>query len=204
MPRCARSGSCPRTASPARSCRAPRRSPGWPPCTRRRRPCGLPADSRVLNGHALAQGPRREPLLRQRAADDLRADRAHVPVRPLRAAGLAADVAPASMCEHSGCAWVVHLRCGRMPRCARSGAWATTASPARSPRASRRSPGWSTCAPRRRPCGLSADLTVRNGHAVAQGPPREPLLRQRAANDLRADRAHAPVRPHSGPPTGFR
>jgi hypothetical protein len=52
----------------------------------------------------MAQGPRREPLLRQRAADDHRAHRAHVPVRPLRAAGLAADAAPASPRERSGCA----------------------------------------------------------------------------------------------------
>jgi hypothetical protein len=58
---------------------------------------------------------------RQRSAGDLRADRAHVHVRPLRAAGLAADAAPASLRERSGCAWAVHFRRGGMPRCARSG-----------------------------------------------------------------------------------
>jgi hypothetical protein len=36
------------------------------------------------------------------AADDLRADRAHVPVRPLRAAGLAVDAAHASLRERVG------------------------------------------------------------------------------------------------------
>jgi hypothetical protein len=115
MPRLARSGACPRTASPARSSRASRRSPGWPTCAPRYRPCGLPADSRVLNGRAAAQGPQREPLLRQRAADDLRADRAHCHVRPLHKAGLAADAAPASQRERSGCTWAVHLRRSRMP-----------------------------------------------------------------------------------------
>ena len=53
-----------------------------------------------------SQGHRRLPRpSRQRAADDLRADRAQRPVRPLRAAGLAADAAPASQRERSSCAW---------------------------------------------------------------------------------------------------
>jgi hypothetical protein len=39
MPLCARSGIWTRTASLARSSRASRRSPGWPTCTPRRRPC---------------------------------------------------------------------------------------------------------------------------------------------------------------------
>ncbi len=38
---------------------------------------------------------------------------------------------------------------------------------------------------------------------VAQKPLRQPLLRQYAADDLRADRALVPVRPHSCPPTGL-
>jgi hypothetical protein len=107
MLRFARSGPWARTASPARSSRASRRSPGLSFCTPRRRPCGLPADSGVLNGHAAAQGPRREPLLRQSAADDLRAERAHVAVRPFCAAGLAADAAHASQRERRGCAFAV-------------------------------------------------------------------------------------------------
>jgi hypothetical protein len=50
-----------------------------------------------------SQGHRRLPRPSwQRAADDLRADRAHVPVRPLHAAGLAADAAPASQRERVG------------------------------------------------------------------------------------------------------
>jgi hypothetical protein len=84
-------------------------------------------------------------------------------------------------------------------RCARSGNWMRTASPARSWRASRRSPGWSSCTPRHRPCGLPADSGVLNGHAAPQVLGRKPLLRQRAADDLRADRAHALVRPHARP-----
>jgi hypothetical protein len=50
-------------------------------------PCGLPADSGLWMG-TLAQAPPRQPLLRQRAADDLCADRAHGAVRLNTSAGL--------------------------------------------------------------------------------------------------------------------
>jgi hypothetical protein len=50
MLHCAWSGTWPRTALPARSSRASRRSPGWSPCALRHRPCGLPADSGLRTG----------------------------------------------------------------------------------------------------------------------------------------------------------
>jgi hypothetical protein len=190
MPRCARSGAWARTASPARSPRASRRSPGWPPCTPRRRPCGLPADSRVLNGHAVAQGPRREPLLRQRAAGDLRADRAHAHVRPLRAAGLALPReaqqlrvgGPSSARPHASLCAISWL----------SNNGFTGPIPASITALTRLVTLYAAPPPVR---SFGRHSRVLNGLAAAQQSRREPLLRQRAAGDLRADRAHAPVRP---------
>ncbi len=68
-------------------------------CSRRPTPFQRPA--RYFASHArCSQGHHRLPRpSRQRAADDLRADRAHGAVRPLRAAWLAADAAHASLCE---------------------------------------------------------------------------------------------------------
>ncbi len=98
------------------------------PPTRRSRRCVRPPTrfkrpARYFASNARrSQGHHRLPRpSRQRAADDLRADRAHDAVRPLRAAGLAADAGPASQRERSGRAWAVHLRRGLTPRCARSG-----------------------------------------------------------------------------------
>jgi hypothetical protein len=51
------------------------------------------------NGHAVAQEPRREPLLRQRAADDLRAERAHAPVRPTAALPRGLDECPSKLAQ---------------------------------------------------------------------------------------------------------
>jgi hypothetical protein len=312
--RCPRRSAAWRAGRRSRACAPVRRPaalvPTEPPSHAFKRPAWYFAShARSSQGHHRLPRPSRDC-----AADDLRADRAHAPVRPLRAAGLAADAAHALLCERVGCSFSVRphasavrdqglgqerlhrpdprehhgahqaglpvrrrrrrcglsaasalrtgtLRhralgenrfsgsmpptisalialtwlcapfarpgspptrrmrrsasaavarwwfgpCGRMPCCAQSGTWTRTASQAQSSRASRRSPGCSCCAPRRRrPCGLPADSGMLNGHAAAQGPRREPLLRQRAADDLRADRAREPVRPHRGPPTGFR
>jgi hypothetical protein len=92
-------------------------SPLQPPSHAFKRPAWhFASHARSSQGHRWLPRPSRH-----RAADDLRADRAHESVRPLRAAGLAADAAPASQRERSGCAWAVHLRRSRMPRSARSG-----------------------------------------------------------------------------------
>ncbi len=97
--------------------------------------------------------------------------------------------------QRSGCAWAVHLRRGRMPLLcairylAKNGF--TGPILASITALTRLSYLCAALPPVRSPGRHSLVL---NGHVAAQVPHREPLLRQHAADDIRADRAHEPVR----------
>jgi hypothetical protein len=95
--------------------------PGSPP-TRRLLCCASAAAARGRSIFGAAapffvrdQGLGHEPLLRQRAADDLRADRAHAPVRLDSGRARRRCGCLRHCLQRSGCAWAVHLRRGRTP-----------------------------------------------------------------------------------------
>ncbi len=183
-----------RTASPARSRRASRRSPGWPFCTSRRRPCGLTADSRV-----------RMTMWRRGLAMNRFSGSVPPTISALTALTslYVANPGRAPAGAGNGCAWAVYLRRGSMPPlCAIRGLFTngfTGPIPASITALTRLV---TLCAPPPPVRGLPAEWRVLNGYAAAQEPQQEPLLRQRAADNLRADRSRVPVRPESQP--GYR